>query len=445
MARSNSTDFSITGGDIVRDALNLITERAAEVPATSNEIDDGLRALNRMVKAWQGQGLHLWKLDQGILFLDDAKASYNLGPQGDEAALLDDFIDTTLTVAGSVSDILLTVASTVGMTGAVDSFSNGGPFTNTTGWSVGNSGTVAVSGDNLELTNGAATAGFTEFTVTTVVGESYIMPISFVLGTATGATFTIREGATILDTVSFTATGTDELEFTATQLTHTFRFANDSAGITETSSLDSVQLLDTNSGDFIGIELDDNTRQWTHIVTVDSATQVRIETALTGAAAIANTVFTFSTLIDRPLRIHDTRRTRISDTSEIDLNKWSQQQYFAQTNKQSTGTPTNFYYDPKLDNGRIYIWQTASSVNQLVKFTFESPIQDFDVATNNPDFPIEWSDALVWNLAARIGHEYNTPLQKMQLIIARATQLKDDMLGWDEELTSLNIQPSRSR
>jgi hypothetical protein len=61
------------------------------------------------------------------------------------------------------------------------------------------------------------------------------------------------------------------------------------------------------------------------------------------------------------------------------------------------------------------------------------------------DFPIEWADALVWGLAARIGFEYQAPLQKMQMIKQNADQFLDDMLGWDEETVSLNIQPSPTR
>ena len=40
-----------------------------------------------------------------------------------------------------------------------------------------------------------------------------------------------------------------------------------------------------------------------------------------------------------------------------------------------------------------------------------------------------------------IGHEYQVQLNKMQMIEARATQLLDDALGFDEEIVSLNVQP----
>lgn len=312
MARSGSVDFSITASDIIKKALSLVAERDAEISLTNNEIKDGLQSLNIMVKAWQGQGLHLWKRDEGILFLDAGISSYLLGPQGVEATLVDDFIDTELSVAAIATATTLTVDSTTGM---------------------------------LALDN-------------------------------------------------------------------------------------------------IGIELDDNTRQWTTIVSVDSSTTLTITDPLISAAAIDNSIFTFTTLIERPLRIESSRRSRLGDNTEVELNKWSRQQYFAQTNKASKGTPTNFYYTPSLDNGEIFIWQTANSVRQVLKFTFERTIEDFDSTANNPDFPIEWSRALIWNLALDIGPEYSTPDSKMNRIERKAAEYLDNMLGWDEEVTSLNVQPS---
>jgi len=199
------------------------------------------------------------------------------------------------------------------------------------------------------------------------------------------------------------------------------------------------------AGDFYGQELDDNTRQWTTIVTVDSATQITITDALTGPAAIDNTVFTFTTILERPLRVESSRRATIGNDSEIELNKWSRQEYFSQVNKASRGTPTNFFYTPSLDNGEMYIWQTANNVNQVLRFTFERTIEDFDNVANNPDFPIEWSRALIWNLAVDIGPEYQVPEQSMLRIERKAAEYLDNMLGWDEEMSSINIQPSFKR
>jgi hypothetical protein len=322
MATSGTTTgFTITANDIIQAALSIVSERAVEVALTKNEIDDGLKALNRMVKLWQTEGRLLWKLNEGVLFLNPGQQSYKIGPGGDNACLDDDFIQSEISVNANAGAITINIESTAGMQG----------------------------------------------------------------------------------------------------------------------------LIDSGVADFIGIELDDGTRQWTTIENVNSSTQLQITDNLTANASLTNTVFTYSNTISRPLRVPAVRRSRVGDDTEIDLNKWSRQQYFAQTLKSSSGTPTNFYYSPDLIDGRLYIWQTAESVNQIARFTFEKSIEDFSTSADNPDFPIEWSDALVWSLAARIGYEYEATLQKMQIIEAKAAQYLEDVVGWDQEVTSLNIQPDFTR
>ena len=214
------------------------------------------------------------------------------------------------------------------------------------------------------------------------------------------------------------------------------------AAVTGATTLVVASTTGMTAADKIGIQLDDGTRQWTTIVSVNSATGLTITAALTDDVAVGNTVFTYTTDVERPLQIESMRRRLITNNTEVELKHWSRQEYFAQSNKNSEGTPTSYFYAPRLSEGLVYVWQTASSVNQVLYFTFNATIEDFDTSSNNPDFPQEWLDPLVYNLAARIGYQYQTPLPKMQLIKMEAQQMLDDALGFDQEETSLNIYPS---
>jgi hypothetical protein len=89
----------------------------------------------------------------------------------------------------------------------------------------------------------------------------------------------------------------------------------------------------------------------------------------------------------------------------------------------------------------MYVWQTASSVKDLLRFTYERPIEDIDSTVNTLDIPVEWLETVIYNAAARLGIIYSISPQKQQVITAAAVQFLDDMLGWDEEMTSLNLQP----
>ncbi|MEE8379275.1 MAG: hypothetical protein V3R49_02750 [Gammaproteobacteria bacterium] len=206
--------------------------------------------------------------------------------------------------------------------------------------------------------------------------------------------------------------------------------------IIQVASTDGMAIADR-----AGIELDDNTRFWSTILTVDSATQITITTQLPSPAASGATVFTFTDLVARPNRILSYRRNAFGNDNEIPVITWSRQSYFDQVNKQSQGTIVNAYYSPQLDNGRVWVWQTASSVNDLIRFTFERPLEDITDGDQTLDFPAEWLEAIIYNLAARLVDDYDAPIQKAEKIAIKAVSFLDDLLGWDEEMTSLNLQP----
>ena len=205
-----------------------------------------------------------------------------------------------------------------------------------------------------------------------------------------------------------------------------------------------IDITDTTgmaAGDKIGVELDNNTRHWTTILTVDSTIQVTLTDALPSASKSGSTVFTFTSLIDRPNRVLSTRRNTFGQNNEIPVLSWSRDEYFNQVNKLSRGTVVNSYYSPQLGNGRMYVWQTADSVNNLLRFTFERPMDIITLGTDELDFPEEWLEAIIYNLAFRLADDYNTPLPKADRIGQKANQFLDDLLGWDEEMESLNLQP----
>ena len=432
--------LTTTAFDIVSRALRLIGETDANQVPQSSDMNTGLEALNFMIKGWQSQGLHLWTKTEGILFLDTGKTDYKIGPNGDECGNLDDFINTEISTAAIATDRTIIVDSTVEMSGADDIFTSD-PSESTQGWTV-IAGTVGISGTSLQVSNAAATAGEVERTLAGLtVGRVYRVIVDFTLAASPSVTYSVKDGTTTLGTISLSASGTGKFEFTATQLTHTFEILNgDSAGTNDTLT-DRIEILDQTTGDFFGVKLDDGTRQWTKIVEVLSATQIFIATGLTDSAAIDNSVFVFPELIGRPLRILQSRRFTVGQNDEIEAIQWSRQEYFAQPDKTSQGQVNNWYYSPQLTDGRLYVWQTASDVDQVVKFTYIRPIDINQDSADNPDFPSEWFDVLSYTLAFKIGPEYRIPQDRLLILKGESTELLDNALGYDKETGSLNIQP----
>jgi len=200
-------------------------------------------------------------------------------------------------------------------------------------------------------------------------------------------------------------------------------------------------------GDNIGIRLDDGTRQWANILTIPGSTSVTIPApGLTSGAAIDNSVFTFTDLLDRPIRLLQLRRDKIGDTNEeIEANQWSREEYFAQPDKTSQGTINNWYYSPQLTNGRLYIWQVANDADQIARFTYERPVEVAVSTAENPDFPSEWFRTLKYNLAVDIAPEYRIPQDRLDRLTLKAEELLEDSLGFDFEPDSLSLQPNLGR
>lgn len=106
---------------------------------------------------------------------------------------------------------------------------------------------------------------------------------------------------------------------------------------------------------------------------------------------------------ERPLQITQCRH--VEDSIATEMFPLTREEYFRLPDKSTSGKPTNYYYDPQLTTGTLYIWPTDSGANTL-KFTYRRPLEDIDSATDDPDFPPEWLDALTYNLAVRLAPFY---------------------------------------
>ena len=82
MAVSSSTDFSVTGTDIVTRARSLLGIQSAEEPLQDHELVEGLFWLNAMLKAWEADGVMVWTYTEGTFALVASTASYVIGAGG---------------------------------------------------------------------------------------------------------------------------------------------------------------------------------------------------------------------------------------------------------------------------------------------------------------------------------------------------------------------------
>ena len=148
-------------------------------------------------------------------------------------------------------------------------------------------------------------------------------------------------------------------------------------------------------------------------------------------------------VIDRPLECENFRRK--VDGSETPVRKAGRQTYMRQTNKSSQGKPVMAYYDPQLTNGTIFLWPTPDSGKDQLLFDYRTPIEDFDTGTDNPHFPVEWLDAIVYNLALRLIPMYEVSGEDKGFIAGLASELKDSAMDEDDNGDSVFLVPDYSR
>lgn len=122
--------------------------------------------------------------------------------------------------------------------------------------------------------------------------------------------------------------------------------------------------------------------------------------------------------IPRPIGIVEVRHVD-SNGNEMPLTPMSRSEYMAMPLKSSNGPAIQYYFDPQLVNAVLYVWPVETDLTSMLKMTLRTPVQDFVNADDTPDFPIEWADALHYNLAMRLVPAYGVPEQ----IAARVERL----------------------
>jgi hypothetical protein len=208
------------------------------------------------------------------------------------------------------------------------------------------------------------------------------------------------------------------------------------ASVSSGSSISVASASGFGANYYVGIVLDSGSIFWTTQSGAASGTTINLATSITSSASGGNAVYVYQTDIIRPLRIVSARRYAFSNAVETQMTVLSRIDYRNQPNKTSTGVPTQYFYDPRggaNTQGIFYVWPAPSDVSSAIKFTWWRPVQDFTTATNTPDLPQEWMDALVWNLAYKMAPEYDCPPNRYAMIKEQASSSLDNVMGWDRE------------
>lgn len=216
----------------------------------------------------------------------------------------------------------------------------------------------------------------------------------------------------------------------------------DEAAAQTTLSVTSITGIADN--DIIGIVLDDNTIHWSTVNGTPAGGAVIVDDALPSAASSGNKVYAFTSKAPRPLKITQ-GMIQVDATNETTLTILGREDYFALSNKSATGVTTQIFYNPTLTSGKLYVWPVITDERQFLNLTGRMPFEDFDAGGNNPDFPLEWHQPLVWMLCSEVYTEYGvTDPITVQKIEKQAEKWFTIVSDFDVEEADIIIQPDFS-
>jgi hypothetical protein len=113
---------------------------------------------------------------------------------------------------------------------------------------------------------------------------------------------------------------------------------------------------------------------------------------------------------------------------------------------ESEGTPVHYTFQPKIQDGTLRVWPTPDS-GAASAYTLVAVVQKefgtFNGATETPDFPAYWTDALIYGLAVRLAPEYGLPLEDRAELKKEAAEFKALASAYGDEDGSLFITPER--
>ena len=207
------------------------------------------------------------------------------------------------------------------------------------------------------------------------------------------------------------------------------------------TALTVVSVSNINDGDHIGILLSGGTMQWTTVSGTPTGTTVTVAAALTGAASSGASVFAYTTLLTRPLRVRNPRLVATTG-KETPIEIMERDAYFSTYDKSTIGTPTHVYYDLQKDPGVLYVSPVPNSSALRINLTIGIDISEFDDSTDTPDLPQEWYSPLCWLLASEIGPEHGVPLDRQGYLDGRADKVKAICKAWDKERGSSSFELS---
>lgn len=110
--------------------------------------------------------------------------------------------------------------------------------------------------------------------------------------------------------------------------------------------------------------------------------------------------------------------------------------------KSSSGVPNQAYFDPQLGAATLTVYNVPSDGTHTMYVDIQRQVQDFNLLTDNPDFPQEAFHMLKWCLADEIALEYLVPADMRAGIAQKAAAAYEGFFTNEREGVSTFFTPS---
>lgn len=111
-------------------------------------------------------------------------------------------------------------------------------------------------------------------------------------------------------------------------------------------------------------------------------------------------------------------------------------------NTGSTGKPVQFTYQPMVNLGVLKVWPSPDQAYTM-EVTYTKPVDGYTAASETPDFPQEWQNALIYGLAVLLAPEYGVPLNDRNDLGKRAEKHLEVAQDFNFENASVFMQINR--
>lgn len=196
------------------------------------------------------------------------------------------------------------------------------------------------------------------------------------------------------------------------------------------------------TGNFIGMETQGGTIQWTTINGAPVGQVVTLTAVTADVIPVGASVYVYATAAQQPLNI-ETANLRDAQNNDVPVKILRTIQdydsYSQRVNPLNNGDPAAIFYEFKLGNSTLKtdVGSSADMTKYLV-FSYMEPVQDFNSPLDNPEYPQEYYLALVWLLTEQIAPMFSkafTPAMRA---------LRDEAVGIafgkDREVTTAFFQ-----